>query len=101
MIEWSQVGYTATLGAKPQEFIFLLATYCQTVDVQQAIEDITTVHLPSANTGMLALLTTEHGLQAQNNNMTKFWQSVIEVQITLQCERFVWHTTQGLSCLCI
>ena len=35
-IKWSQVGYTATLGAKPQEFIFLLATYCQTVDIQQA-----------------------------------------------------------------
>jgi hypothetical protein len=87
--EWSQVTYTAVLGMRPRDFILQLASYCLTLDIQQAIRDVVSVHPSPANTGTLVSLTTEHALHTHNSNMAKFWQSVIEVQIALRCERLV------------
>lgn len=88
-IEWSQVKYTTTLGDRPRDFILWLASYCKSLDVQQVIRDIISVYLPPANTGTLVALTNEYELHAHNNNMTKFWQAVIEIQVALRCERSV------------
>jgi len=88
-IRWSQVEYTVTLGVRPRDFIIQLASYCWTVDIQQAVLEVTSTHLSSTDTGTLASLTADHTFYGQNNNMTKFWQSVIEIQIALRCERFV------------
>ena len=88
-IEWSQVKYTTTLGDRLRDFILRLASYCKSLDVQQVICDIISVYLPPANTGTLVALTNEYELHAHNNNMTKFWQAVIEIQVALRCERSV------------
>jgi len=88
-IAWSPMVYTVTLGSRPRDFIVRLASYCQEVNILQAIQEVTSAHRLSTNTGTLVSLTSQHALYGRNNNMTKFWQAVIEIQIALRCERFV------------
>ena len=90
-IIWSQVEYTVTLGVRPRDFVIQLANYCREVDIPQVIRDVTSPHLSPISTGTLISLATEHAHHTLNNNVTKFWQTVIEIQIALRCERFVWY----------
>ena len=87
--EWAEVGYTGTLGVKPQEFVTRLGTYCQTLDVHQEIQDTVSI-TPEHTTTTLLSLATAHALHMHGNNMARFLQAIIEIQIALQCERFVY-----------
>jgi len=87
--QWSRVGYTITLGMRPRDFVIRLASFCQTWDVHRAIQELAPANLPSVGGGTLVSLVAEHGLHTRNSNLTRFWQSVIEVQVALRCERFV------------
>jgi hypothetical protein len=87
-IQWSQVGYTVTLSLRPRDFIIRLASFCKTWDIHQAIRELAPINLPSAGGGTLVSLIAEHGLHTRNSGVTRFWQSVIEVQVALRCERF-------------
>ena len=86
--EWLEVDSTVILGTRPRDFIILLAEKCLTLNIQQGIQDFVTVNSFSANNGTLLSLTAAHGHHSLNVNKSDFWQSVIEIQIALRCERF-------------
>jgi len=89
-IEWSQAGYTVTLGMKPRDFVVRLASFCEAWEIHQAIQELMPTDLPSVGGGTLVSLVAEHGLHTRNSDLARFWQSVIEVQVVLRCERFVY-----------
>ena len=86
--EWLEVNSTVILGARPRNFIILLAEKCQALDIQQAIQHFISVNSFSANDGTLLSLVAAHCQHTQSIDKHLFWQSVIEIQIALRCERF-------------
>ena len=86
--EWLEVDSTVTLGTRPRNFIILLAEKCGILDIQKEIRDFMSAGSFSANNGTLPSLIAAHNHHSQNINVSAFWQSVIEIQIALRCERF-------------
>jgi len=86
--EWLEVDLTVTLGTRPRNFVILLAEKCRTLDIEQAIKCFISINSFSANNGTLLSLVKAHDQHTQNIDKHMFWQSVIEIQIALRCERF-------------
>ena len=89
--EWLEVDLTVTLGARPRDFIIILAEKCLALDIQQAIRHFASINSFATNNGSLLSLVTAHGQHTQNIDKHMFWQSVIEIQIALRCERFGFY----------
>jgi len=86
--EWLEVDLTVTLGTRLHNFIILLAERCRALDIQKVIRHFVSTNSFSANHGTLLSLVAAYGQHTQNIDKHMFWQSVIEVQIALRCERF-------------
>ena len=90
--EWVEAEYTGTLGTKPRDFISRLAIYCAKPDICQEIQCIVSTNTAYTTSSLLSLATA-HARYTHDNNMARFWQSIIEIQIALRCERFVHYCT--------
>lgn len=89
VIQWSHIESTVTLGVRPREFIVLLAAFCETINVKDTLQELASIGLPSTVTGTLVSLVTGHAVHSRSSSATRFWRSVIEIQVALRCERSV------------
>ena len=96
-LEWLEVDSIVTLGMSARNFILHLTHYCKTLDVCQVIQDISSTDHFSVGSSTLLSLTVVHELSSHNTNVTWFWQSMIEIQMALQCERFGHYQSNYLD----
>jgi len=89
--EWVEVEYTGTLGTRPRDFVSRLAIHCAKQDVHEEECQWIVLTNTACTTSSLISLAAAHARYSHDDNMTRFWQSIIEIQIALLCERFVYY----------
>lgn len=75
---WVEVKCAGTLGTKPRDFVIQLGSYCQKLDIHQEIHEVLSIN-PADTMSTLVSLATAHSFHTHNNNMARFWQSIIEI----------------------
>jgi hypothetical protein len=85
---WAVVDPLETLGANQRNFVTALANSCGRSDVMSVFHSsMLSANTIEANNTNLRTLTTQHQGYAAGGCFSRFWKSVLEIQIVLRCQR--------------
>jgi len=83
---------TVTLGDKPRDFIIQVAGACDRIDLNDIVRSLMSVesktHIAPGST--LKDLTSQWTTYSGGKQVVLFWQAVIEITVSLRCQRYVF-----------
>jgi len=93
---WASVSSLA-LGDKPREFLQCLAGECSRLDLAGIIKLLASPEsqVPIRSGSTLEQLTSQWMSVSGDKHITQFWQAVIEMRISLMCQRYALMEDRG------